>query len=384
MEVKTLQRHIAALATLEETDAPVITCYLNLEKSALAYQHVLAGKIQTLKESLHGSKRFQVEAALGTIETYLRERRGGGSLGLALFSRAGTQPFFLPLEFRIPLPTRLSVSSRPDIYHLAEIKDNYDRYVVLLSAEESAGILEVNLGSITQEVWKTRPELRRRVGNDWTREHYQDHRREHARQFIREQIRIADRLMSAGGYRHLILAGRARMTASIKQALPKHLLAKLVDVVSASAGDTLPDVVAATLQPFLDYEESESLAVVDRLLNEIHTHGLAVAGTSASMTALQAGQVDALVLAKDYQPGEGWGCLGCGFAHLKPQSVEVCSKCHQGRLRRFEVKEEMVRMAERLTCSVEVVNHSGPLMRLGGVGCLLRYAAFSSYGDRAA
>ena len=287
MDVKTLQHHIVALVTLEETDAPVISCYLNLERSEQAYQDALAERIQTLMKSLHPPKRFQVEAALGTIEAYLRERPTGGNLGLALFSRAGKQPFFLPLEFRIPLPTWISVNSTANIYHLVELKDNYDRYVVLFATEESARILAINLGSITQEVWKTRPGLRKRIGNEWTREHYQDHRRERTKQFIREQIRIADELISTGGHGHLILAGPARMTAGIRQALPKHLLAKLVDVVSASAADRLSDVVAATLQPFLEHEESESLAVVDRLLNQIHTHGPAVAGTSASMAALR-------------------------------------------------------------------------------------------------
>jgi hypothetical protein len=263
VDIKTLQHHIATLATLKETDAPVISCYLDLEMGPLAYQHVLAERIQTLKKSLHGPGRFQVDAAFGCIAAYLRERPTGGNLGLALFSRAGKQPFFLPLEFRVPLPTVISVNSTPNIYQLVEIKDNYNRYVVLFATEESARILAINLGSITQEVWKTRPELRKRAGNEWTREHFEDHRRERTKQFIREQIRIADQLMSTGGYGHLILAGPARVTAGIRQALPKHLLTKLVDVVSASAADRLSDVVAATLQPFLEYEESESLAVVE-------------------------------------------------------------------------------------------------------------------------
>jgi hypothetical protein len=66
----------------------------------------------------------------------------------------------------VALPTRIEVGSAPNIYHLAEIKDNYNRYVVLLATEERAHILAVNLGSVTQEVWRTRPVLRRRVGHE--------------------------------------------------------------------------------------------------------------------------------------------------------------------------------------------------------------------------
>jgi hypothetical protein len=384
MEVKTLQHHISTLATLEETEAPVITCYLNLERGAPALRDVLAERLRTLRNSYRERERFQLDAAFAPVEAYLRGRPTTGKLGLALFSRAGMQPFFLPLEFRVPLPTWISVNATPNIYHLVELKDNYDRYVVLFATEESARILAINLGSITREVWRTRPELRKRIGNEWTKEHYQDHRRERTRQFIREQIRIADQLMSAGGYGYLILAGPARTTAGIRQELPKHLSAKLVDVVSASAGDRLSDVVAATLEPFLEHEENESLAVVDTLLKQIRTHGLAVAGASASMTALRADQVDVLVLAKDFQPGEGWSCLTCGLTQLEPEFPGICPRCQSGRLRSFDIKEEMVRWAEQLACGVEVVNHSDPLMQLGGAGCLLRYAASTNYGDRAA
>jgi rubrerythrin len=278
----------------------------------------------------------------------------------------------------------ISVESTPNIYHLVEIKDNYDRYVVLFATEESARILGINLGAITQDIWKSRPDLRRRGNNEWTKERFQDHRRERGKQFVRDQIRIADQLMSAGGYGHLIVAGSVRMTAEIRQALPKHLQAKLVDVVSANANDRISDVVAATLQSFLDHEESESLEVVEKLLKQIHLHGLAVAGPGPSMVALRAGQADILVLAKDYQSGAAWLCPACGSAAAQANAPAVCPQCACATLRQFGSKEEMVRLAEQTRCGVEVVEHSDALMQLGGVGCLLRYAAPENYREKAA
>jgi hypothetical protein len=382
VEVKTLQQHIAVLATLKQTGSPVVSCYLNLASRQPVDE--LDRRILTLKASFDASEREQVAQALLAIERYLRMRPVNDAASLAMFSRAGKEPFFLPLEFRVPLPTWISVNVTPNIYHLVELKDNYDRYVILFSTEGFARVLGINLGSITQEVWRTRPELRQRTGHEWTREHYQDHRRERTKQFIREQIRIADQLMSTGGYAHLILAGPARLTSGLRQALPKHLLTKLVDVVSASSHDRLPDVVAATLQSFLEYEESESLAIADRLLRQVRTHGLAVVGTSESMTALRAGQVDVLVLAKDYEPGRAWSCPHCGLTRFELPSRSGCPKCQVNELRQVEIKEEMVRLAERLGCGIEVVEHSDPLMQLGGVGCLLRYAAPANYRQVAA
>jgi hypothetical protein len=133
--------------------------------------------------------------------------------GLVAFARAGQNPFWLELQFEVPLPTWITMGSTPNIYHLVELKDNYDRYVVLLTTEASARIMSMNLRSITANLWQSRPELCRRARHEWSRDHFQDHRREYTKRFINEQIRTLDGLISAAGYGHLILAGNPRMIA---------------------------------------------------------------------------------------------------------------------------------------------------------------------------
>jgi len=126
----------------------------------------------------------------------------------------------------------------------------------MLSTEEKARILEVNVGTVAETIRKERPELRRRIGREWTKERYQRHRRARARQFINEQVEILDQVMSAGDYRYLILAGDPRVTARIEKALLKHLSAGLVSTVCASGNDKTTDILAATLAAFVKYEEN--------------------------------------------------------------------------------------------------------------------------------
>lgn len=384
MDLKELQKHIRTLATLPEAGAPVISCYLNLETSESGYRHALDERVRLLRKSLAGETRRPFEEALSQIEGHLRGGVPAGTTGLAAFARGGQRPFFLPLQFRVPLPNWIAVNTTPNIYHLVELKDTYHRYVVLISREGNARILGVNLGAVTEDVWKKFPELRERVGREWTREHYQRHRRERTVRLIDELIGILGQLMSAGGYGHLILAGNPRVTSQIGKALPKHLAAKVVDIVPASEYDRTEDVVAATLVSFIEREERESLAVVDQLLKEVNTHGLAAAGTRASFKALRQGQVDVLVLAKAYEPGSGWACGACGAMEVERPAPYTCSQCGAGRIREFNVKEELVRMAEQTESGVEVVNHGDALMRLGGVGCLLRFLGAEQCRTKAA
>jgi peptide subunit release factor 1 (eRF1) len=170
------------------------------------------------------------------------------------------------------------------------------------------------------------------------------------------------------------------MTALLRQSLPKRLASKLIDVVPASANDRTSDVVAATLASFIEEEQQESLAAVERLQKAICSHGLAVAGSRASLQALKCRQVDLLVMATEYVPEPAWMCAGCDTAEVPQPRPAVCPNCGCPRTRELDVKEELVRLAELAGCGVEIVHDSEILMRLGGVGCLLRFRAPDAYG----
>jgi protein required for attachment to host cells/ribosomal protein L30E len=338
MELKELQQHIRLLAALDETEAPVVSCYLDL--SDRAYRSELSRRRRELRKLLAAEDLNHFEESMQSVESYLGDGLEAATKGVAVFARSGSKPLFLPLEFSVPVPTRISVDTLPSIYQLVALKDTYHRYIVLLSSEEKAQIVEVNLGTVTRQVWVERPDLRPRVGREWSKNHYQNHRRERTQQFVREKIKLLERLVSDHGYSHLILAGPPQITARVRKALPKSLADKLVDVVSASSRDRVEDVVAETLSSFVGQEEQESLALADELLRAVRTGGLAVTGSEEVLTALRKAQVDVLVVSAAYEEAD---------------------------------REEMVWLAERSGCQVEVVNTSEALDRLGGVGALLRY-----------
>lgn len=384
MEVRELQEHIRVLAALEESGAPVISCYLDTGSGTAGYRTAFDQRVQLLRKSLAGRALADFEQGLARIEDFLAAQLSPGTKGAAVFARAGERPFFLGLQFHVQVPTWIAIGSMPNIYHLVELKDNYDRYVILLATEAGARIIGVNLGSITEQIWRARPELRRRLGRGWSKDHLQDHRRQKTNQFLHEQIHMLERLISTDGYGHLVIAGDPRTTSAIRKALPKHLALRLVDVVPASAGDRITDVVASTLRTFLEHEELDSQAIAERLTEQIHRHGLAVAGTSQTLQALKAGQADYLVLAKAYNPGPGWECRRCHRIEVDSAPPVQCPNCRTASVREFDTKAELVRLAEKSDCGVEVVEHSDALMRLGGVGCLLRYLAPAGYGSTAA
>jgi len=102
------------------------------------------------------------------------------------------------------------------------------------------------------------------------------------------------------------------MVERLKASLPSHLRQKLVDTVHAQATDCPGDIVDAAFSSFVEYQQQHSHTYVDMLQEAVHTNGLGVLGTDASLQCLRHGRADVLVLAEEYDPGVAWQCRECG------------------------------------------------------------------------
>jgi rubrerythrin len=379
MELKNLKNHINNLVLLDDTDSPVISCYLNLLQGEGSYRNFLDERKRELRKILTLQELVDFDDAFTEIQTFLKTKFNKSANGAAIFSRAGRNPFFLPLQFRSWLPNWFTIGPFPNIYHLVELKDTYDRFVVLISTQERARILEVNLGEITKQVWMERPELRLRVGREWTKEHYQHHKRERGIKFIKEKIKILEKLMAEEGHIHLILAGNPQITALIRKHLPKHIKEKIVSTVVAYDRDKTSDVVRATLSSFIENEAQKSIETASLLIKQTKTNEMAVTGIENSINALRAGHVDVLVLAQDFSSNPWWYCKSCQLVGKQISNTIICPNCKNEEIKEIDIKEELVRLAEKYNCKIETVEYSDVLMNMEGVGCLLRYIIPEQY-----
>jgi hypothetical protein len=340
MLLGTLQNHVRTLATLNETQDPVITCYLNLENGLKEAQHTYMKARSRMRRGIDSEVRLAFESAADRIMDTLTTGDLRGVRGVAIFSREGGSPFFLVLPFGVPVPNWVTVDTLPNIYHLVELKDTFHRYVILLCSNNSARVMEVHLGTITANLWKDMPELRKRVGREWTKHHFQDHRQARTDQFFKGIVRMLEQSMASGGYKHIILAGSMDVTERVRRLLPKHLEEKVLDSIVANRNDNADDVVEATLATFIEEEQRESMTRVEEVQRELRSRGLATIGHRHTKRALEYGQVDVLVLARELDP---------------------------------DIKEPLVRLAERTSCEIETVDGSHWLLENEGVGALLRY-----------
>ena len=147
-------------------------------------------------------QKFDFEQNLSSIEQYLENNIAPQTKGVAIFTRGGSKPFFKALQFEVALPNKVTLDTIPHIYDLVLMKDTYHRYVVLITTNAMARIVEVCVGSVTKELWSEQPELRKRVGREWTKEHYQSHKKNRSKKFIKEKISILEKLMERENHTH--------------------------------------------------------------------------------------------------------------------------------------------------------------------------------------
>ena len=372
--IEALRRNITALACVEETDAPFVSCYLNLEQGSADYHKILEERALALRCTLDEDERATFDSTIREIEAYLATNLRSDAKGVALFVRPfHGGAFFLPMQFAAPVPDWIALGATPNLFHLMALKDTYHRYVVMLATHASVRILEVNLGAATVQAWTAQPKLRERVGREWTKEHYESHRRERTAHFLKEQIELLGRLMATGKHTHLILAGDPHLTGDIRRALPKPIASKLIDTIPAASRDAQEDVVTATLSAFVEWEEQESQAVAARFIKGIRTQARAVAGATACLEALRQRRADILLLAQDIVPQPGWVCSACSAIRVEHITPDACPECGKNTVRTIDAMEELARLAGQQDCPIEVVTHCDPLMAMGGVGCLMRY-----------
>jgi hypothetical protein len=365
-----LQRKVHLLALIDETEAPLVTCYMGLEQGISAARYAFAKQCAAIRPAIERGAVIDFDAAIQEIAAYLATRLRTDARGVAVFARSVLGGhFFLPMQFAVPVADRVTASPVPDLLQLMSIRDRYERYAVLVATLEHCCLFEVSLGVATLYRCSARP--RESDAPIPSRAGATNPYRSRAR-FLRSQVRQLLRFTIAAGHAHLMLVGDPRATAAIGRMLPAFLSARLVDTIPVRPGWSLEEVVEATVSAFATWEENRSQVAAARLVLEVERHGAAAVGWSACLDALRRREAQLLVLARGHVPAAAWRCAACGTMRLRPLAPATCPECGRKTVWTVDATSELMRLAGQRNCPVELVEHCDSLMAMGGVGCVLR------------
>ncbi len=340
-ELKVLHQHLTTLATLPETDTPILSIFLDLYQPLDGLRAKFAHWAVSARIAIRHEQRPSFDAARAQVDSVLRQEWSDSLNSLAIFARAGTAPLLTVMPFRATMENYFHVDSLPSIFPLVQLKDRFHRFVVAICTEETSKIFEITLGSVSEEILATRPEIRQRVGREWTREHYHQSKRENDRRFLKDQAELISNLMAKRGHNHLILAGHPRTVSALRNSLPKEIEARVADTIDHCPNGTDYSItLEQAISAFIEVEQQESQNTVQRLNEQFRRGGLACIGSQATRTALGLCAASELVISQELPIRE---------------------------------REEFVKAATFQEIPIEVCEGDELLNHHGGVGCLLRY-----------
>jgi peptide subunit release factor 1 (eRF1) len=264
------------------------------------------------------------------------------------------------------------LDDRPAIAPLAQVLESYDHHGVILLDREHVRILSVYLGTLLDEIevagnpWPSPSDVQ---AGGYAQKRYQRRKAEEMRHFFKEFAKEVEEFVTRYKPDDLVLLGTPENTSRFREFLSDRILSKIVYTGPMRTDEPAPQVVLA-IEPYLAADRArESEETVKLMRDRVSQDYLATAGFQSTLTALQEGKVDTLVIAED-QELDGTRCSQCGFVFAR--ELDFCPYDGAPATNRVNVVEEAVRMAEAQGAEVRFVP-AATVQDLRGVGALLRF-----------
>lgn len=377
------RQQIDQLLAFQNGEYLVTSCYLNLDRAKMPAQ-MLKIKIKDLLQSAHHqlaaklashAQRESLQADFERIEEeVLPEIVANRYKAMALFSCTGEkfwQVYGLPRQLRNILIADHNPYIRPLVALLAE----YHRFAVVVVDRVHGDIYEVYLRDIRHRR-HVADAVPRRVHEGGLGGRNERNIERHFAAAVRHHYRhVADelfRLFREEKFDRLILGGSREALRDFKHYLHPYLRARWAGDFHCEAGKiSVPEILEQALLIEERVEWEHELKLAEELIQKAQAGQLAVQGLGATLTALDRGQAQTLLVEDGFEM-PGFACFKCHFAALEPVD---CPHCGQPTEPCADVVDEAIELAWQRNCRIEHLQNITPLRDSGRIGALLRYQA---------
>lgn len=362
---------------------PVLSLFLDMsvDSNNKRNYHVFLGQKRAQFEELDGNRPVPTgnggESGMGTlferVLAWLDTEFDESNRGVVIYAEVDGD-WFEALQFPVPVQNRLVVADRPVVGPLAQVLKSYEHYGVILMDREHVRILSVYLGTLLDELEfrgdPLSPTTNHHVqAGGYSHKRYQQHKLEEMRHFFRDFAVEVERFVARYGPTQLVLMGTDQNVAKFKEFLPQPVADMIIHTGPAPVDGPAAEILAR-LEPHLrEEQERGSQELLEQVRDRAANDYLATAGVQGTLTALQEGKVDTLVVARDGDM-QGARCTQCGFVFVR--DVRRCPYDGSEQLEPVDVLEEMVRLAEQQGADIQFAD-ANAVADLRGAAALLRF-----------
>jgi peptide subunit release factor 1 (eRF1) len=361
--------------------SPVLSLFLDMsvDSNNKRSHHVFLGQKRAQFEELDSNRPIPTgngnESGMGTlferVVTWLDTEFVESNRGVVIYASVEGD-WFEALQFPVAVQNRLVLADRPVVGPLAQVLRSYEHYGVILLDREHVRILSVHLGTLLDELefrGDPIPTSFHVQAGGYSHTRFQRRKLEEMRHFFKDFAGEVERFVDRFAPRHLVLLGTAENVAQFREFLPQSVTELIVHTGAAPVDGPAADILAR-LEPHLRNEqERESQELLSQVRDRTRHDYLATAGVQGTLTALQEGKVDTLVVARDGQM-QGVRCAQCGFVFVR--EVSRCPYDGGEKMEAVDVLEEMVRLAEQQGAEIQFAD-ANAVADLRGAAALLRF-----------
>jgi peptide chain release factor subunit 1 len=364
---------VRALAAFRGADAPVTTCYLDVDGRHLTRPGDVQREFASLvkRAGLNGHAHPSVAGDLQRMSRHVRGLKRNRARGLAMFS-CSAQGFWAVHELPTSVPTRLVVSDGPCVGPLEDVVEQFVRLAVLLTDRQRARIVVYEQGEVIDRRDVVDP--LERQGEDARGElvktRVESQRQQQARQHIRNAAQAAFEVLREQPVDRLVIgAPTPDVLADLEQALHPYLRERLAERIQLPINTSDARLGAVVRDVEGTIERRDEAALVARLRSAIGRKAGGVSGLAATLRAVGERRIDRLLVSRDFA-AEGWRCDACGW--LAPIGRR-CPSCGAAMRHVDDVVEQAMETALGQHCRITVLVQSADLDVLGRIGALLRF-----------
>lgn len=366
------EREIRELASFRGEDAPVTSCYLDVDgRRHVRHQDVVRELDLVLRDARSQVNGDQsVAADLHRIEEFVK----GGidrarTRGLVMFS-CSAHDFWRVIELPVMVRSQVVVNHTPSVGQLEVLVDEYERFGLLLVDRQQVRMFVFELGELVESTTAF-DQLPRGDDDDhsFTKDQVRDHAAALTRRHLRHAGEVAFAAFQEQEFQRLVLGVADDMAAELESVLHPYLRERVVAHCVIPLSASAEEIRVAALEVEADVERRQEAELVARLREAVGSGRRGVAGVDATLKALVERRVEILLVSFGYTE-IGWRCGSCGWLGRLGRG---CPVCEREMLQVDDIVEEAVEDALAQSCKVEVCVGNADLDVMGCIGALLRY-----------
>lgn len=354
------------LAKMPSHDRAFLSVYLSSPESLDKIERRINNIKKILKENKDESRHFEENIKL-VKDYFTGNSYKSGSI--CIFC-CWLLDYFAVYPLNISVEDIIWVDSSPYIRPLAELKDEYENFAVVVADNEIARVfLVASARADSEERIKGNIRNHVRIGG-WSQQRYERRRDKQLQHYSREIVDKLIELDKKREFRRIILVGSKETITEIRRAFPNQLIQKLVGEKALDLGKGENYINKEIFDLFFIEERKSETDLWKKIKNYYMRGELAVVGIEDVLFSSKMGRVEKVIVNRDVKI-TGIRCRNC--EGLFNGELDKCPDCGSISVFKVDLINEIVELLSATNAGVDFVDEIEELKDVGNIAALLRY-----------